>query len=80
MHLENYQQTQGASFLLNFETGSCEEVDQLVVQAVSSGARLVKDSYETSYGWYQAVLTDPEGNVFRINHILTPVPPPPSLA
>jgi hypothetical protein len=27
----------------------------------------VKPPYTTYYNWYQAVLLDPEGNVFRIN-------------
>ncbi len=72
--LEQYQQTAGAPFLLNFETGSEQQVEDLVEAAVALGARLVKKPYETGYGWYQAVLTDPEDNVFRINHILRPVP------
>jgi hypothetical protein len=28
---------------------------------------LVKAPYQTYYHWYQAVLLDPEQNVFRIN-------------
>ncbi|MEV0070852.1 MULTISPECIES: VOC family protein [unclassified Amycolatopsis] len=69
LHLEPLRETQGAGFLLNFETGSHDEVHLLIDSAVAAGATLVKEPYETSYGWYQAVLTDPEGNVFRINHI-----------
>jgi hypothetical protein len=38
--------------------------------AVAKGATLVKPPYKTYYNWYQAVLLDPEGNVFRINHML----------
>jgi len=38
--------------------------------AVAMGARLIKAPYETYYHWYQAVLLDPEDNVFRINHML----------
>lgn len=71
LHLQTLSDVQGAGFLLNFETGSRKEVHKLIDAAVSSGATLVKEPYETSYGWYQAVLTDPEGNIFRVNHILT---------
>ena len=35
-----------------------------------SRATVVKPPYVTYYNWYQAVLLDPEGNVFRINHML----------
>jgi hypothetical protein len=45
-------------------------VDRLVPVAEAAGARLLKAPYETYYHWYQAVLLDPEGNVFRINHML----------
>ena len=38
--------------------------------AVEHGAALVKPAYRTYYDWYQAVLLDPEQNVFRINHVL----------
>ena len=38
--------------------------------AVSYGARLIKEPYQTYYNWYQSVLFDPEDNVFRINKML----------
>ncbi|KAF1022875.1 MAG: hypothetical protein GAK30_00814 [Paracidovorax wautersii] len=60
----------GDSFLLNFDVDSPAEVDRMVPVAVAAGATLVKPPYETYYRWYQAVLRDPEGNVFRINHML----------
>ncbi|MGF7235587.1 MAG: VOC family protein [Frankia sp.] len=71
LELEDYSSTSGAGFLLNFETESSERVHELVETAVAAGARVVKQPYETSYGWYQSVLMDPEENVFRINHILS---------
>jgi hypothetical protein len=37
---------------------------------VAAGARLVKAPYRTYYNWYQAVLLDPEQNVFRINFMM----------
>ena len=38
--------------------------------AVTRGARVVKAPYQTYYNWCQAVLLDPEDNVFRINKML----------
>ena len=70
LHLDDYSDTQGCKFLLNIDVDSKEEVDQYVPKAVASGATLIKEPYETYYHWYQAVLLDPEGNVFRINTML----------
>lgn len=64
------EDTAGVSFLLNFEAASIAEVDELVTKAIAAGATLVKKPFETGYGWYQSVLADPEGNIFRINKIL----------
>ena len=36
-----------------------------------NGLPLVKPPYVTYYHWYQAVLLDPEGNVFRINFMMS---------
>ena len=46
------------------------DVDTCVPRAVEAGATLIKAPYTTYYNWYQAVLLDPEGNVFRINFML----------
>jgi uncharacterized glyoxalase superfamily protein PhnB len=62
--------TRGVTFLLNFDVDSAAAVDRLVPVAVANGATLVKPPYKTYYNWYQAVLLDPEENVFRINHML----------
>lgn len=67
LQLSALSQTQGAKFLLNIDVDSREEVDARVPVAVAAGATLVKAPYDTYYHWYQAVLLDPEGNVFRIN-------------
>jgi predicted lactoylglutathione lyase len=61
----------GVKFLLNIDVDSMAEVDRLVPVAVASGAVVVKPPYRTYYDWYQAVLLDPEKNVFRINHMLS---------
>jgi uncharacterized glyoxalase superfamily protein PhnB len=72
--LHAHAETAGCSFLLNFDVDSADQVDRLVPAAVAHGAQLVKPPYRTYYDWYQAVLLDPEQNVFRINHVL-PIQP-----
>lgn len=70
LHLAEHADTRGVKFLLNIDVDSKDEVDRMVPVAVAAGATLVKPSYETYYHWYQAVLLDPEGNVFRINFMM----------
>lgn len=69
--LDEYSDTKGVKFMLNFEVDSAGEVDRLIPVAVSKGATLVQAAHKTYYNWYQAVFFDPEGNVFRINHTLS---------
>lgn len=68
--LSEYSSPKGIKFLLNIDVDSVAEVDTLVPQAVEKGAKLIKPPYKTYYNWYQAVLLDPEENVFRINKML----------
>jgi predicted enzyme related to lactoylglutathione lyase len=70
LKLDAFSEVSGIKFLLNIDVFSVAEVDRLTPKAVSLGAQLVKPPYTTYYNWYQAVLLDPEQNVFRINHIL----------
>ena len=70
LKLDAYSDTRGCKFLLNIDVDSKEEVDRFVPKAIAAGARLVKEPYTTYYNWYQAVLLDPEDNVFRINHMM----------
>jgi predicted enzyme related to lactoylglutathione lyase len=70
LQLDEFAGSDGVRSLLNFEVESTDEVDRLVGVAAEHGAKLVKDAAMTSYGWYQAVLLDPEGNVFRINKVV----------
>ncbi len=70
LNLADQAATSGAKFLLNIDVDSAEEVDRLVPVAIAAGATLIKPPYKTYYNWYQAVLLDPEQNVFRINHML----------
>jgi len=71
LNLTEYVEPKGAKFLLNIDVDSTAEVDRLVPVAVAAGATLCKPPYKTYYDWYQAVLLDPEQNVFRINHMLS---------
>jgi len=71
LNLGDYADATGVKFLLNIDVDSSAEVDRLVPVAVAAGAVLVKAPYRTYYDWYQAVLLDPEQNVFRINHMLS---------
>jgi predicted enzyme related to lactoylglutathione lyase len=70
LKLDAFSQVSGVKFLLNIDVASAAEVDRLTPRAVALGAQLVKPPYTTYYNWYQAVLLDPEQNVFRINHML----------
>lgn len=71
LNLADQAATAGAKFLLNIDVDSSQDVDRLVPVAIAAGAVLVKPPYKTYYNWYQAVLFDPEQNVFRINHMLS---------
>lgn len=70
LHLSEFAETRGIKFLLNIEVDSKDEVDRSVPIAVDAGAALIKSPYTTYYNWYQAVLLDPEQNVFRINFMM----------
>jgi hypothetical protein len=70
LKLSDYSDARGVKFLLNVDVDSIADVDRMTPLAVSRGAKLVKEPYKTYYNWYQAVLLDPEGNVFRINKML----------
>lgn len=70
LKLSAYSDTKGIKFLLNIDVDTPEEVDRMVPIALAKGATLIKEPYKTYYNWYQAVLLDPEGNVFRINKML----------
>ena len=68
--LADQAETRGIKFLLNIDVDSQADVDRMVPLALEAGATLIKAPYTTYYNWYQAVLLDPEGNVFRINFML----------
>ncbi|MFT7393572.1 MAG: putative glyoxalase superfamily protein PhnB [Candidatus Azotimanducaceae bacterium] len=68
LNINDWSDAQGTTQYLTFEGGSDDEVTLLTKRALTNGARLLHDLYETYYGAYQSVLADPDGNVFRINH------------
>ena len=70
LDLEKYKKTSGVKIFINLEARSKREVDEPVKKAVKKGARIIKQPYVTPYNFYQAVLLDPEDNVFRINRVL----------
>lgn len=70
LQLGDHAKTSGVKFLLNIDLDSKDEVDRKIPVALQAGATLIKPAYVTYYNWYQAVLFDPEQNVFRINFML----------
>ncbi len=64
------QKTISAYFTI--EIASAAAVDALAARVVELGGKVVKPPYDTYYNARQAVLEDPEGNVFRINHRVGP--------
>ncbi|MBN9409615.1 MAG: glyoxalase [Burkholderiales bacterium] len=70
LKLSEHSDTRGIKFLLNIDVDSRADVNRMVPIALGAGATLVKAPYVTYYNWYQAVLLDPESNVFRINFMM----------
>lgn len=68
LNIGEWREARGTTQYLTFECGSDAEVDQRTSIAVSLGARLLHEPYQTYYGAWQSVLADPDNNVFRINH------------
>lgn len=60
---------QGVRSFLTVEVGSGLAVEEYTAAAEREGASVRKAPYRTYYGADQAVLVDPEGNVFRLNHL-----------
>jgi len=61
------QEGPGDRVMQTFNVENKEEVDAYSAKAVELGASIVKEPFETYYGWYQSVLRDPDGNCFRVN-------------
>ena len=74
LKLDDHRETSGVKFLLNIDVDDAQSVDRITERATGLGATLIKAPYKTYYNWYQSVLLDPEGNVFRVNHMLPDAP------
>ena len=59
----------GVTSMVNFDVDGRDEVVSLAERVVTKGGRLIKAPFDTYYGAFQAVLADPEGNVFRVNRM-----------
>lgn len=57
----------GTRALLTFDVGSVAAVVPAIEKAVAAGATLVREPLDTVFGQHQAVLRDPEDNVFRLS-------------
>ncbi|MEX1104991.1 MAG: VOC family protein [Ilumatobacteraceae bacterium] len=68
LHIDEWANATGTTQYLTFELPSDEEVTAATDRAISNGARLLHEPYETYYNAWQSVLADPDDNVFRINH------------
>lgn len=53
-------------FTLGHNVGSAREVDQVMRQAVSAGARLVKPAGDTFWGGYSGYFQDPDGHLWEV--------------
>lgn len=59
----------GIRGFLTVEVDSDNAVEQYTVSAEEAGATVRRSPFRTYYGAYQSVLLDPEGNMFRVNHL-----------
>jgi len=68
LNIQAWADARGTRQYLTFECASDAEVDERTRVAVGKGGTLLHEPYETYYGAWQSVLSDPDDNVFRINH------------
>jgi predicted enzyme related to lactoylglutathione lyase len=57
------------------EVDAPEAVNAIAASATAEGGCVIKQPYDTYYNARQAVLEDPEGNVFRVNYRMGPRTP-----
>jgi uncharacterized protein len=53
-------------FTLGHNVSSAQEVDHVMAQALSAGARVVKPAHETFWGGYAGYFQDPDGHVWEV--------------
>jgi len=51
---------------ISFKVGSTEKVDELTQQLQQAGCPLLNGPRKTGDGYYESVLTDPEGNLIEL--------------
>lgn len=51
---------------LTFRCDSKAALDTCLAQGLAKGGALVKEPFMTYYGWYMAVIRDPDGNAIRL--------------
>jgi predicted enzyme related to lactoylglutathione lyase len=56
----------GDQTAFTFQIETTADVDNIVKEAESRGATVMKAPFITYYNWYLAVLRDPDGNAFRV--------------
>ena len=59
----------GVRTFVTFEVPTEDDVASMLAAAVGAGGTQVQAPHRTYYGAWQAVVLDPEGNAFRINHL-----------
>lgn len=53
-------------FTLGHNVSSAQEVDQVMLQAKSAGAHIVKPAHETFWGGYSGYFQDPDGHLWEV--------------
>ena len=53
---------------LAYNTRSSEEVDEVIEQARSAGAKIGREPAETFWGGYSGVFIDPDGHAWEVAH------------
>ncbi len=54
------------AFTLGHNVASAQEVDHVMVQALTAGARVIKPAHETFWGGYAGYFQDPDGHVWEV--------------
>ena len=67
VHMADQTEPSGIRSLATFNVGAVAAVAPAVERAVAAGATLKREALNTVFGQHQAVLTDLEGNAFRIS-------------